>query len=69
MAQRYVRENLGKGKKKEPQRGHATTKNGLVDIIDLLPAGFVLHDAAVLPQITKIETARNERRQYYERGC
>ena len=41
-------------------------KKSLVEILDLLPAGFVLHDAAVLPQHTKIETVRNER-QHYER--
>ena len=54
-------------KKENRTGGHATTKKSLVEILDLLPAGFVLHDAAVLPQNTKIETARNER-QDYERG-
>ena len=53
--------------KREPRRGHTTTTTGLVEILDLLPTGFVLHDAAVLPQHTKIEPVGNEREHYGRR--
>ena len=65
VAQRYLRENIGK-EKREPHRGHTTKTKGIVELIYLLPAVFVLHDSSVLPEHATVEPVGNAR-EHYER--